>query len=1576
MVNRQRWTTVLLTLVMVAVAWSPMLASPAKMSVMEADDLKAHHTEKLVDNFATSNGFTHTNLTHSSVSGLTELERPPVSWTATSGTGLTQMRTGACSAYLPATNEVFLIGGRIDVDPSQTGDEANTKTVEIFDVVNKTWMPAAEQLQETQQYHKCTVVGDTIYAIGDHHPFSSPAVQATGVVQVYDANDGNWSYGTSMPGNQSVGLAGVASLNGLVYVAGGVSAADRSGSTDRMLRYDPVNDSWTEMTSMNNRRHSFELVAFRGKLIAYGGVAVFFDPIANTTVEEETNLTEAYDPITDSWTQLPNATHKFSAYASAVFNDEIIIHGGYESSGWSGSANDKTYGYDPFTNTWNTYATLPIGLYDSTLALANNTLVYASGDMSNTRFSTWSIQYLAENEYHVNPGSHEGLLTSSIYDLRPSNEGAASLLWLRFSAVEPSGTDLGLQYRTADSMQNIASAAWLPTTVPVNTYLEPGNQSLTDVLENTPFLQYRVKYSTTRVMEWVTPKLVNVSIGADSVAFETSPPTTMQPTSAPVSVRTHHHATTQDGTYVLALHPTDASGSFDAGSDWLTLTWDTATASMTIDDPSSLLFNQQASATVEPTTDEGQTVNWTFSLGGTLPTDHLKFMTSTHAERNASYVHDGITSIDRSVSVVLQNVTADVSSQGDETVETGEVLPGNAALNLTIDHRFTNSGLRLLGGTIQCRIHMDLHRFDNDVFGERIWSNQSSEWFNLPAGQVEHALLNAPESLSGELYLWIEARTSEDWDLVVDSTPLEFVLNGEGPTLLDVSPDLDEYTNKEVYRTVSFLFQDVGGFTNETLSAYSWLEARDDGTNGGLADGIPQRVEYQPSLFYTHQSGNLWTVNITVNDTVNSDHQWGRVLLEGTDLAGFSVPSTTAEEGHARWESRTPTKGELLSIEPTINLLSDTMMRFEPSQTIGWRVSITDANGLSDLTELRLEVGNDDRLGVKYTTVDGTCASLDERLLLLPSGCEVTQEAGILTVAFTATVQWSLTMSGLAAGEIDVIIRDYDGTQRESLTEAWVLEREMNIDVNALRDTSGGVQQNIVAGAVLMGGDGIDLTASVSHRTSATPYSGDLRLRWDGLLQGEPWRGGETVTLVDGVLSTSIPTPEQSGLVQDMTLMLWDPLETELLSVYEMPVFQLDFDAPELLPSAITDTISRYKLEQVEIGVNIAEGQAWSSELMLTCQIRSLAQSWEPVSLVRNSTTVFDGKTMFSFMFDFSELGDPSKLSEQADLNCWAEGADDSGWNLVSSTGNSELDPWLEAPLNNIGPDLALESVELTGEFEAGEKIRLSFFVVNGGEQLPTPFNATIELVQGEERTLVGRSVFYSMDANTAKSVKRSFTAPEGDWTLEITVDKEGLVWEIDETNNVWSTDVAGSSGGFGAVAMTLSGVGLLALLGVGVLLRRRAPAGMEEKVVAALEATGQVASDPAPSERSGQPPAPTATATAQPPAKKRGPPGGKIASSPVNTPTRGPPRGPPKAAKNSAATPTPTPQEMAAQHMAALGVPAGTAVAEERVTDYSQLPGGGDYEYTAEATYYVGETCGRWRLNEDKSFTKLPDES
>lgn len=1547
----------LLVMMMLAMVWLPGVQHPEREDALVPEQ-PVQETIRTSQSFPTSQGFSLTNLSLSPTTGLTTLTRPSMSWTVPGGFGLTSLRTGACSVYLPSTNEVFLIGGRVDVDPTQTGDESMTKGVEIFDMTNKTWSPSLEELKQVQQYHKCAVAGGKIYAIGDYYPFASPSQEASGLVQVFDPAAGNWSYGTSMPGNRSVGLAGVAEHGGMIYVAGGVTAQDRSDVTDNLLRYDPTNDTWTEMASMNNPRHSFELVSFKGKLIAYGGVAQYFDPTSNTTVEGDTNLTEAYDPITDTWSQLPNATRKLSAYAAAVYNDEIVIHGGYTQAGWQGTANDKTYGYDPFNNHWNTHATLQTGLYDSTLARANDTLVYAGGDSSTIRFGTWSMQYLAENEYSVNPSHREGLLVSPILDMRSGTEGAASLLWLAFSTLEPTDSSIGLQYRTAQSLQGIASASWLPTTVPINTYLSAGNTSLTAVLEDSPYLQYRVRYETTNLMDWVTPTLLEVSIGADTAGFTGTVPATIQPTSSPLTISTLHHAVTQNGTYTLQLHPCNELGSFHVGSDWLKLTYNTTSNTLNIEDPAGLLFGQPT-ATLGTAGANGQAVDWTFSVGGTMPTDHLRIKTTTHAQRNTTYLHDDIISMDREVTVEITNITADASSQGDHTVEVGEVLPGNSQLNISLDHFFTNSGLRVLGGQLQARLHVDLRTYDTDVSGERIWFNESSEWFDLPSGQLYHALLNVPETLSGDVNLWFEARTSEDWELTFSTEPHTFIVNSNGPTLLHVSPALDAYINEDVYRTASFEFYDVGGFTNETLFAYAWLEARNDGTNGHPKDGVSQRGEYEPAVYYLHQQENRWTVNVTVNDTINDDHEWAKVLLEGQDIAGFAVPPATAEDGHARWESRTPTKSQLVSFEPTKNLLSDTLMRFEPAQEVGWSIVVEDLNGLSDIMEVRVELGNDDSLGFKYTVLDNTCATLDERLMILPTGCLVDTSNGLLELDITAKVEWSFIDAGLIQGEVDILVKDFDGTQRFDDSDAWVLERAMSIELDSLRDDDGPVKQVIGETTVVMAGDHLNLTADVSHRTSATPYTGDLRLRWDGMIQSNAWKGGATVNIENGMLFASIPTPDASGLVYDLTLTLWDPFENEQLASYDVPAFRIDHQPPALLASSILDTISRYHLDDVQIGVNIDEEQGWSSPLALTCQVRSMNVEWEAITLVRNATTYFNGNTMFSFTYDFSDLGDPSLLSPQATLGCWADGSDDAGWTLTSATGNSALDPWLEAPLNNIGPDLALENIEISEEVKAGETVRLSFYVVNGGEGLTVPFNATIELVQGEERTLIGRSIFNAMDENTAKSVKRSFTAPEGTWTLEITVDLEQNIWEIDETNNVYSKQYTTDADGLGGLVL-LGGAGLIGLIGLLIVLRRRASPEIDETSVKSALGTTDGPTTPPPSV----------------PEKRRGPPGGKVVKKEGGQPKKGPPRGPPRAAEPEVEV---SPQAMAAQYMDALGTPEAVEATPDGAThaaDYSQLPGGGQYEYTPEGTFYVGEACGRWVLNEDKSFTKLSEEN
>jgi hypothetical protein len=41
-------------------------------------------------------------------------------------------------------------------------------------------------------------------------------------------------------------------------------------------------------------------------------------------------------------------------------------------------------------------------------------------------------------------------------------------------------------------------------------------------------------------------------------------------------------------------------------------------------------------------------------------------------------------------------------------------------------------------------------------------------------------------------------------------------------------------------------------------------------------------------------------------------------------------------------------------------------------------------------------------------------------------------------------------------------------------------------------------------------------------------------------------------------------------------------------------------------------------------------------------------------------------------------------------------------------------------------------------------------------------------------------------------------------------------------------------------------------------------------------------------------------------------------------------------------------------------------------VPEWSGLPAGGAYDYALDQTLYKGEECGVWRMNEDKTFTRI----
>ncbi|MGB1955289.1 MAG: hypothetical protein ACPHUK_06800, partial [Candidatus Poseidoniaceae archaeon] len=106
-----------------------------------------------------------------------------------------------------------------------------------------------------------------------------------------------------------------------------------------------------------------------------------------------------------------------------------------------------------------------------------------------------------------------------------------------------------------------------------------------------------------------------------------------------------------------------------------------------------------------------------------------------------------------------------------------------------------------------------------------------------------------------------------------------------------------------------------------------------------------------------------------------------------------------------------------------------------------------------------------------------------------------------------------------------------------------------------------------------------------------------------------------------------------------------------------------------------------------------------------------------------------------------------------------------------------------------------------------------------------------------------------------------------------------------------------------------------------------------------------------------------------QPPEKRKGP--SNVSASPTSTSSTK--KGPPPAKKSVPESSTQTPAEQAAASFAALdNLSPIQEQLPERVASWNDLPSGGEYDYTGEGTYYVGEKCGRWKLLEDGQFEKV----
>ncbi|MEM2099200.1 MAG: kelch repeat-containing protein [Candidatus Bathyarchaeia archaeon] len=191
---------------------------------------------------------------------------------------------------------------------------------------------------------------------------------------------------------------GVAVVCGKIYAIGGSTfcgmwPTESGGIVGVNEEYNPTMDIWTFKKTMPTPRTNFAIATYQNKIYCIGGCT-------DTSISGDviTNVTEVYDPQTDTWeTKSPMPTAQESLQANVV-GGIIYLIGGYP----NGTLN---LAYDPATDSWSTNANMPIAAGGITSCVTNNK-IYLIGALSKNQNSVLNQIYDPEtNQWHFGAAS-------------------------------------------------------------------------------------------------------------------------------------------------------------------------------------------------------------------------------------------------------------------------------------------------------------------------------------------------------------------------------------------------------------------------------------------------------------------------------------------------------------------------------------------------------------------------------------------------------------------------------------------------------------------------------------------------------------------------------------------------------------------------------------------------------------------------------------------------------------------------------------------------------------------------------------------------------------------------------------------------------------------------------------------------------------------------------------------------------------------------------------------------------------------------------------------------------------------
>ena len=206
---------------------------------------------------------------------------------------------------------IYLLGG---VDQNFN----TTATLWRYDPVSNTYDTNLPSYTIPTYFHATAYLNGKIYRI------AGAAIGSDFHVEVYTIATNTWSMAANYPFANHNLMA--AALGGYVYAGGG------NASPSNAWRYDPNTDTWTAIADLPAGRSSAASGAYNGRWVLAGGDVNF--AISNSAI--------AWDPSTNTWSDLPNMIQPRDLLAGATAGQSFYAVAGSSAPG-TGTNDNQQY---------------------------------------------------------------------------------------------------------------------------------------------------------------------------------------------------------------------------------------------------------------------------------------------------------------------------------------------------------------------------------------------------------------------------------------------------------------------------------------------------------------------------------------------------------------------------------------------------------------------------------------------------------------------------------------------------------------------------------------------------------------------------------------------------------------------------------------------------------------------------------------------------------------------------------------------------------------------------------------------------------------------------------------------------------------------------------------------------------------------------------------------------------------------------------------------------------------------------------------------------------------------------------